>query len=125
MSGLQRGESEGVRPRFGGDVMPKVFIAMLMVSLLASPLLAAQNNVSALQALKQRQKAELKAQKLQEKNAKNSVLNRNLPKAVRKQLKHQMAAQKRLLKMQQKQDRQAMKDQQKVMKNANRQAGFE
>lgn len=105
--------------------MSKVFIAMLMVSLLASPLLAAQNNVSALQALKQRQKAELKAQKLQEKNAKNSVLNRNLPKAVRKQLKHQMAAQKRLLKMQQKQDRQAMKDQQKVMKNANRQAGFE
>lgn len=96
--------------------MQKILTFLLAAGLLASPTLAARNYSAPMQILKGRQKQALKALKLKQKFAKESLKNGQVPEAVRRQLKHQLKREERKLRQQQRDERQEMKDRQQVLK---------
>ena len=65
--------------------------------------------------LKVRQKEELQALKLKENYARESLHDSSLPKAVRTQLKHQLKREETKLRQKQKDERQALKDRQRLL----------
>jgi hypothetical protein len=71
--------------------------------------------------LKARQKQERKAFKAQQKNQKRSWKGAHLTRATRAQMKHQLSREKRSMLQQQKNDRQDLKDRERLMKERTRQ----
>jgi hypothetical protein len=71
--------------------------------------------------LKARQKQEWKAVKLQQKYQKRSWKGMRMSRATRAQMKHQMQREKRALRETQRNDRQELKDRQRLMKERMRQ----
>ncbi len=96
--------------------MQKIFTFILAAGLLGSPALAARKFSTQMQFLKSRQKQALKALKLKQRFAKESLKNGRVPKAVRRQLKHQLKSEERKLRQQQRDERQELKDRQQVLK---------
>lgn len=87
-------------------------------ALLLSPvgLGAFQVQPSAMKELKTRQKGEWRALKSSQAAQKSSMRTMNIPRAQRIALKHEMAREKRQLKEKQRDERQAMKDQTRMMR---------
>ncbi|HVA01602.1 MAG TPA: hypothetical protein VMV34_08110 [Terriglobia bacterium] len=96
--------------------MQRLATVILIMGLSVSPLLAAQGYSTQMQILKGRQKQALKALKLKQKYAKETLTNHGVPMAVRRQLKHQLKSEERKLREQQKDERQELKDQQRLSK---------
>lgn len=92
------------------------FLAVLLLSISG----AAQYVNLALekQQMKQRQKEERNALKLQHKYRNESVRGQPIPKAERIRIKHEMERQKRELREQQKDELQDLKDRQRLMKES-------
>lgn len=99
-----------------GKKMQKFFMTILAVALLAGPAFARQQWTSPAARLKARQKLEAHALKLKQAYMKSSIRNSNLPKAVRIQLKHELKREQRRLRQKQKDERQALKDQERLFK---------
>ncbi len=70
------------------------------------------------QGVKERQKQELKALKLQHKYQKQAMKNSDMSKALRNQMKNQMKREERELRLKQKHELQELKDRQRVLKEA-------
>jgi hypothetical protein len=103
--------------------MRKCLFALLGISILifSSTALKASTQVpSEKQVLKARQKQERNAQKLQKRYAMQAYKNPQVSKAMRDQKKHELQRDKRALRDKQKDERQSLKDQQKVLKQSNK-----
>ena len=90
-------------------------ILILVAVFLAGPAFARQQWASEKTLLEARQKQELQALKLKQKYARESLQNSSLPKAVRTQLKHELKQEQRKLLQKQKDERQTLKDRQKLL----------
>jgi hypothetical protein len=96
--------------------MQRIAILVLITGLSVSPSLAAQGYSTQMQILKSSQKQALKALKLKQKYAQETLRNPGVPTEVRQQLKHQLKSEERKLRVQQKDDRQELKDRQRLTK---------
>ena len=96
--------------------MQRLLTLILMAGVLSSPALAAQGYPTQMQMLKSRQKQALKALKLKQKYAHETVRNRWVSKAVRRKLKRQLKSEERKLREQQKEERLDLKEQQRLFK---------
>ena len=99
--------------------MRRVLLSLVIGwALLLSPagLGATQVQPSALQQLKANQKGEWRALKSRQAAQKYSMKRTTMSRAQRIEMKHQMARERRQLKEKQKDDRQAMKDQTRMLK---------
>jgi hypothetical protein len=99
----------------GGPVMRKVYILMLAAGLSVGPVLARPQRPSESATLKARQEEELQALKLKQKYARAALGNSGLPKAVRVQLKHELKREERKLRQKQKDERQSLKDRERLL----------
>jgi hypothetical protein len=95
--------------------MPKLYIQVLICSLIGVPLLAGQQWPSESAMLRTRQKQELQALKLKQKYTRESLQSSSLPKAVRTQLRHELKQEQRKLRQRQKDERQTLKDREKLL----------
>lgn len=95
--------------------MQRIYMLMLMAGLSAGPALARQGFPSEAATMKVRQKEELQAFKMKQKYAKDSLKNSDLPKAVRTQLKHELTREQRKLRQAQKDERQSLKDRERLL----------
>lgn len=88
---------------------------ILVAGFLAGPAFARQQWASEKALLEARQKQDLQALKLKQKYARESLQNSSLPKAVRNQLKHELNQEQRKLLQKQNDERQTLKDRQKLL----------
>jgi hypothetical protein len=95
--------------------MQRLCMLVLVTTLTGCPLLARQKWQSESSMLKTRQKQELQALKLKQKYARESLRNSRLPKAVRTQLKHELKQEQRKFLQQQKDDRQTLRDRERLL----------
>jgi hypothetical protein len=102
-------------------ILPMWFVALLALCLTPGHPGAAQNADSAIRELKQRQKSERKALKLQQKATERAVKGREHTAAERKGLKRQMKAERNLLEKGHRDQMLSAREQQKLDK-ANRAA---
>jgi len=103
--------------------MRKLLFALLGISILvfsSTALKASTQQPSEKQILKARQKQERQAQKLQKRYAVQAYKNPQVSKAMRDQKKHELQREKRALRDKQKDERQDMKDRQKMLKQSNK-----
>jgi hypothetical protein len=98
---------------------------LLVASLSGGPLLGRQRWPSDTAMLKARQKEELQALKLKQKYARESLQGSGLPKAVRTQPKHELKKEQRKLLQRQKDERQTLKDREKLLNLELKQLGSE
>jgi len=103
----------------------KVYMLMLITGLAAGSTFAQQKRLSGLRVLKLHQKQELRVLKLKQKYARGSFQESSLPKAVRTQLKHELKREERKLRQRQKDERQTLKDRERVLKLGASQLGSE
>lgn len=96
--------------------MQKLLTLILTAGLSIAPLLAVERYSTPMRILKSRQRQELKALKLKEKYARDLLKNRRVPDAVRRQLKHQLDRDGRKLREQQRDEREELKDRQRLLK---------
>jgi TolA-binding protein len=98
--------------------MRKVFVVLFTLGLAVglSSWLVAQDFHLETKQVKNRQKEEKKALKLKHKFAKQTMGGRDLPKSVRAQMKHQQQREGRELHEKQKDERQDLKDRQRMLK---------
>ena len=96
--------------------MGRLFTLILLAGLSVGPALAAQGYASGVNILKNRQRQELKALKLKQQYAKESLKDGQLTHAVRLQLKHQLESEKRKLRERQRDERQELKDRNRLLK---------
>jgi TolA-binding protein len=98
--------------------MRKLFLVLVTLAMAVglSSWLVAQDFSLETKQVKGRQKEEKKALKLKHKFAKQSMGSRDLPKSVRAQMKHQQQREGRELREKQKDERQDLKDRQRMLK---------
>lgn len=98
--------------------MRKLFVVLFMLVLAVglSSWLVAQDFSLETKQVKGRQKEEKKALKLKHKFSKQTMGSRDLPKSVRAQMKHQQQREGRELREKQKDERQDLKDRQRMLK---------
>jgi hypothetical protein len=94
----------------------KTVLLILIAGLSASSGLAHRKWPTESAILKVRQKEELQSLRLKQKYAKSSLEDSNLPKAVRLQLKHEMKRERRKLLQRQKDEREALRDRERLLK---------
>ncbi|HUZ45115.1 MAG TPA: hypothetical protein VMW54_00620 [Terriglobia bacterium] len=96
--------------------MGRLFTLFLLAGLSVGPALAAQGYTSRMNILKNRQRQELKALKLKQQYAKESLKNGQLTHAARLQLKHQLKSEERKLRERQRDMREELKDRNQLLK---------
>jgi gas vesicle protein len=96
--------------------MRRILMGLAMAGILAGTLSFAQEARTPKQMLKDRQKQENKILQQKVKNEKQMMKNGDISKALRTQMKHELAREKRQLKEKQKDERQELKDRQRIMK---------
>lgn len=103
--------------------MRKIFLLVLLASSVASSTSGSQKWSAEAAALKFRQKQETRALNMKQRYAKSLLKNSALPKAVQAQLRHQLKREKEKLRLRQKDQRQALKDRERVLKLEMKQSG--
>ncbi len=105
--------------------MRRLCLLLLIAGLSAGPLFAGQRWGPGSAMLKVRQKQELRALKLKQEYARESLKNSRLPKSVRTQLRHELKRERVKLRQRQKEERQTMKDRENVLSQGMKQLGLE
>ncbi len=98
-------------------------MVLMMTAFLTGGASASPKKMTEKAIMHQRQKQEMKALKLKEKYEKQMVKNQDLPKAVRAQMKHHMEREQRRLRNRQKDQRQELKDRQRILREGYKQLG--
>lgn len=97
-------------------MMRRLCLLLLIAGLAGGPLFARQRWAPDSAMLKVRQKTERRALKLKQKYARESLQNSRLPKAVRIQLRHELKREQKRLLQRQKDERQTLKDRERLLK---------
>lgn len=95
--------------------MWRILLVMLMLALSGGWLLADEVDTTQIKLLESRQKEAWKALKLKQKYAREAWRNGRWPQALRRQFEHQLKSEERRLRAQQQDERQQIKDQQRLM----------
>lgn len=95
--------------------MGRLCLLLLIACLFAGPLVGRQRWAPDSAMLRVRQKQQMQALKLKQKYARESLKNSRLPKAVRTQLRHQLEQERRKLCQRQKEERQSLKDRERLL----------
>lgn len=96
-------------------MMRRLCLLLLIAGFSVGPLFARQRWAPDSAMLKVRQKQQLRALKLKQKYARESLQNSRLPKAVRTQLRHQLKQERRKLRQRQKEEKQSLKDRERLL----------
>lgn len=105
--------------------MKRVSTLILIGGLLVWPLFAGQQAPSEAGALKARQKQELQVLELKKQYAHSAIRDSQVPKAVRIQMKHELQREQRKLRERQKDERQTLKDSERLLRLERKQLGSE